>query len=84
MVAAVTCFSFSGSVDLGPAQEVALDAVPVSCGAKGCYSDDLCAKCRLADGDSCEACGAHGEVLGGMFGEVVLCAGCKAAEEGGI
>lgn len=59
------------------------DLSPTACGAKGCYSDAPCATCRLADGDACEACQAPGEVLGGMFGEVVLCAGCKAAEEGG-
>jgi len=57
---------------------------PEACSAKGCYSDDLCAKCRLADGASCDGCGAPGEVLGGMFGELVLCATCKANDEGGI
>jgi len=60
------------------------EAVESVCGPSTCYPGDRCATCRLAIGDSCEACGAHGEVLGGMFGEVVLCAGCKAAEEGGI
>jgi len=54
-----------------------------SCSAKGCYSGDRCAPCRLALGDACEACGAPGEAVGGMFGEVVLCASCKATEEGG-
>jgi hypothetical protein len=57
--------------------------IPDACSAKGCYSDDLCAKCRLADGDACEGCCAPGEVLGGMLGELVLCAACKAADEGG-
>ena len=58
------------------------ELTPVACDAKGCYPDDLCAKCRLADGDACDGCGAPGEVLGGMFGELVLCAACKAADEG--
>ena len=60
------------------------EAVESVCGSATCCPGDRCAPCRLAIGDSCEACGAHGEVLGGMFGEVVLCAGCKAAEEGDI
>jgi len=55
-----------------------------ACGSTACYPGDRCAPCRLALGDACEACGAPGEVLGGMFGELVLCAACKAAEEGGV
>lgn len=59
------------------------ELTPVACGSTSCYHGDRCAPCRLALGDSCEACGATGEVVGGMFGEVVLCASCKATEEGG-
>jgi hypothetical protein len=58
------------------------EAVKPVCGSASCYPGDRCAPCRLALGDSCEACGAAGEVLGGMFGELVLCAACKAADEG--
>jgi len=82
---AVTCFSFSGRIDLGQSADVGSDgADPDACGAKGCYPDRPCAECRLKAGGACEPCGAPGEVLGGMFSEVVLCAGCKAAEEGGV
>lgn len=48
------------------------DELPDACGDRGCYPDRRCAKCRLADGDSCEACGAPGEVVD----EDVLCASC--------
>lgn len=65
------------------AHEAGREILPDACGAKGCYPDRRCASCRLADGDACESCGGDGEVLGGMFREVVLCASCKAAEEGG-
>jgi len=70
--------------DLVLVHDLDADVSPDACGAKGCYSDRLCAACRLKAGDACEPCGAPGEVLGGMFREVVLCCGCKAAEEGGV
>jgi len=50
------------------------EVLPDACGAKGCYPDRLCARCRLKAGDACEACGAPGEVVD----EDVLCRKCAA------
>jgi len=59
------------------------EVVEAVCGSSTCYPGDRCATCRLTLGDACESCGAPGETVGGMFNEVVLCASCKATEEGG-
>jgi hypothetical protein len=57
------------------------DELADACGARGCYPDRRCAKCRLADGESCEVCGLGGDAVGGIWSEVVLCAGCKAVDD---
>lgn len=57
------------------------DELADACGVGSCCPGHLCAKCRLALGDSCEVCGLIGAAVGGIWSEVVLCAGCKAVDD---